>query len=1064
IYWNVVRKYNSDIMDTTREPDENGDYVFLMAYEGEQVEIKTKSRNIATQIDRQAAKVMSFEFAENGYVKKVVSASGALKGTTWGSWAHVTDVFGNQIKAEKYSGSDMGTLWEGTLADDVKIFNCSPTAEFVGIKVDEVVPTDQVHCLKDSSGEIKYVFIVSRLTDSPVYWNQVRKYDSKTKETSRTPDASGYYWFDMCVNGREIRLKTNDKEVATSVDSYAARCMGLVLEGDVILKTVSASSLTCTGRGTAASWHHIMSISDAANFHAKKTVKTASDYLHEIDVEIAPNAQIYNVSSNYVSNVGEKTTVRVGDQIHCLTNFKNQASVIFIVSRPIQSPIYWNVTRKYNSTDKASTRKLEDDGYYHIKMAVEGKQVDLKTNDKATIDKLDANGARCFGLALNGDVITKVYYPSAVVGSTGGTAGSWSDVTKINGNKIHVKKNTVGASNYGQEEDIVLAPNCKIWNVGGLYTYSGEPTKLQVGDTVHCLLNLEGQATTVFVVGRKAPDRTAVCPVCGKSVKWTGYGGSISGKEGETTHYYLTQDVTMQGQNSVGKNVTMHFDLNGFNLIAPEENRTITAWDEGSNLYIMNTKKDKSPSKIIGGKGTEPGNYGALMWLRQPGAKLTIEDVTIDASKVDQAVTRAVIYVGTGELTLKNVKIIGSKHAGEASVLYVKDIATLENVTIEGGTTDKFGNVYLASGSLTLKGDVRISGGRNDNGENANLYLAKGAKVTVEDLTCPDGSISVRMAEAGVFTNNGVASYLSKFKSDLASGSIAANASGALTWDFEITGIAFKESKLTVAAGKTLNPEIVYTPAAKNGVKLTFTSADPTVVEITSTGEILGVKESGSAGVKVTAETETGLKAETTVVVTAATDTEHYHVEGTHAEIEAGTGTKVSYTAWTETAKIPTKSGYYYLTNDIVMTNNKQPSIPAGQNVHICLNGHSITNTTEGNALTINLFDTAGETLSICDCSSGETGAVIATGSYDIQGRCLWVRANNTLNIYGGNYIGSVSTKEEIGGGTLGVEPNATLNFYGGTVKGGTSPVAAGNVYINGTFNMYGGTIEGGEA
>ena len=150
--------------------------------------------------------------------------------------------------------------------------------------------------------------------------------------------------------------------------------------------------------------------------------------------------------------------------------------------------------------------------------------------------------------------------------------------------------------------------------------------------------------------------------------------------------------------------------------------------------------------------------------------------------------------------------------------------------------------------------------------------------------------------------------------------------------------------------------------------------------------------------------------------------------------------------------------------------------------VKICLNGHTIKYEpwTDGEAGSYCIKLEEGASVSICDCSKGQTGKIIKTTGTDYQNyystlfRCL---RNSTLNIFGGEISGGGSS--EVPDNTA--HPGAvklyggTFNMYGGKITNCTAnaqsvidvdSASASGLYkgqpnVPGVFNMYGGEISG---
>lgn len=182
---------------------------------------------------------------------------------------------------------------------------------------------------------------------------------------------------------------------------------------------------------------------------------------------------------------------------------------------------------------------------------------------------------------------------------------------------------------------------------------------------------------------------------------------------------------------------------------------------------------------------------------------------------------------------------------------------------------------------------------------------------------------------------------------------------------------------------------------------------------------------------------------------------------GSHVCSEQG------FTAWTDSTKLPTESGYYYLLCDVDLISSGQQGITTGADVTLCLNGHTITrsNTSSGvNGRIYALYGVTDITLNICDCKGG--GNITSKASYKNQGGTLWLHSpGGTVNIFGGTIRGYDAPSDFVkNGSTVSIE-TGTLNLYGGIIvaAGEASTLAggSGSVYIgkNAGFNMYGGSI-----
>ncbi len=164
------------------------------------------------------------------------------------------------------------------------------------------------------------------------------------------------------------------------------------------------------------------------------------------------------------------------------------------------------------------------------------------------------------------------------------------------------------------------------------------------------------------------------------------------------------------------------------------------------------------------------------------------------------------------------------------------------------------------------------------------------------------------------------------------------------------------------------------------------------------------------------------------------------------------------WTAWGDTDSLPTTSGTYYLTEDVELSGNKQ--LGAGHSLSLCLNGHSITFTSNSY---INVGN-SGARLDICDCkgsgtiSSSYNYAIRNVGTVIIKGGTVTGSDYGIYNGYSSSGGNVTVTGGTVSGSDYGIYcvNNSNVTVSGGEVIGGT-----GIRNESGTITVSGGTVTG---
>lgn len=213
-----------------------------------------------------------------------------------------------------------------------------------------------------------------------------------------------------------------------------------------------------------------------------------------------------------------------------------------------------------------------------------------------------------------------------------------------------------------------------------------------------------------------------------------------------------------------------------------------------------------------------------------------------------------------------------------------------------------------------------------------------------------------------------------------------------------------------------------------------------------------------------------------TNVTALADDGTHTHpvCGATHTDIGNHTGecADVAWTAWNGTSDIDygdNNTAYVYLSGNAARS--EQLAVTGGKTLYLCLNGYSITRTTNSTDAFDAVIRVYGDAkLVLCDCKGSGT----ITHSADVYGRGVRLGDSSSTGnfiMYGGEISGNridISAHSAAAGDGAGVESQRSdFTMYGGkitnnhVIESSNNEGGGVNMHTGGTFTMYGGEISG---
>ena len=487
VYWNLERdEYVAAGADygTGRIPRPDGYFYITFGCNGEKLELRCSSKSMVDKIDMMEA--MCFDFNENGDISEVYPIED-FGYEYYNRILFVKSVEGNIVHANN-APTFLGIDFDLELTEKTQVYSVNGGA-LLGYQPVTVQEEDELVVITDAQGEISHVFVKPYEPVGDIWLNVNRMYSSSLKASTREPDDLGYFTYTFSKNGELFTLRCRDQALANSIDKTNAPLMTLQFDDEGLISAKTSVNLA-TGGKAVSSYYYVDSI-DGLSFTTYRDGYGTGEYTMTKDCQIVNNTDIGSAKGTF-------TDLRIGDRVHCLTDARGRICYILIVGRPFDGKIAYNVSRKWDSKNKVSTRQPNADGVYEINMAIDGKQQIVKTTDKAFVDKLDS--FMCYGVKLDEDN-NVIAVASASNVHNNGVVASYYDVTDLTGRKFTALKNASG-SDQGNVVTYELAADCEVYNVTDNSNFIGEATEVQLGDRVHCFRGMDNKVHLVYIVKR----------------------------------------------------------------------------------------------------------------------------------------------------------------------------------------------------------------------------------------------------------------------------------------------------------------------------------------------------------------------------------------------------------------------------------------------------------------------------------------------------------------------------------------------------------------------------------
>ena len=777
--------------------------------------------------------------------------------------------------------------------------------------------------------------------------------------------------------------------------------------------------------------------------------------------------------------------------------------------------LYWNIDRDTyvgDSSAGVNSRERAEDGFYKVRFAVDGEQVEYNVGKARLMHKIDSMDI-C-ALAVNEEgTITAVFDPEDV---TGGEVASMYYVV------------------FGSDETITVSPNedlegdYKILNITektGIYNVTGmDPVgykdSVLPGDCVRSFKNKDGDITHVFIVSRygywAGEVVQQICEHCDEVVDWYVWEDKYN-LPTQSGHWILENDVKASAQYRVTTDRSIIIDLNGKTITGAEDRRVYAMTGENTYLAFMDSSAEGTGAVV--GHGS-PDN-GGLVLVRY--GTFELYSGTLDASDIQTLQFGSAVRVNTGAVfNMYNGTVIGgtalgamdeeekSTKGGYGGTIQVGGTFNLYDGVVRDGTALRYdkkdggytcgngGNIHIGTdgvfnmyGGSVLNGTAQRAGGNIFMGKNVVVNISGGtiSGGVVMDDDRYGGNIYVNETSQALNISGGT---IKDGKTLGAGGNIALYGTLNMSGGTITGGSCMKGETLAegvhneeyphhniYCAGGTVN----MTGGLVEGYfRVRDTSKKECTVNISGTAQIkggsinlsldpgddvnIGILQKG-ADIRINGggyvSTETA-KANVAYVHSTYEGVETKYLNSkifigkqacvcgeTENHIGDCDGTILDWIPWGTATSMPNLEANWYLVCDVNMKD--QVKIVENATFRLDLNGHKVTGAEN---MRVYALRNGGINMAITDHSEENSGIIMARGEDMGRGTVVWVSDNGSLKMYGGTLDGSAASTL-YNGVTVSVDADCTFVMYDGALVGGTSKCT---VDKNGkTINGFGGTL-----
>ena len=1055
--------------------DINGKKVTLQLPTGKKVDGAYANKYLQSRIDSASRGIIALEVSGKT-IKDAHTVGNMASGNSVGT-VIITKAGTNEFEYKTAAKpNDEASIYPGwTGKEGLKMINISATIKdhhgeklSGGMKVNDVY-----YMVRNRANETVAMFLYGRGLHSDFFFvkNPQGYVDGKTL---RTPNANGYYVFDVMYQGKPAQVQTKSPELAAQLDAKRA---GAALKLDKSTKPFTFTAVAdYTGTNDAfksevSNWD--VSAVSGGNVTLKLNIPTATTEVGITQKLNVSGAKIYNISPDADENFGKTTKLQKNDRVRIFSDKNGKITYVLVTVRNgVKTALCEHCNKKVTWNPVTANSGIGvGNGHYYIfdnydvvgQMAVSSTSIDkyevvIDLNGK-TVTQI-GNNSRIFMVAYEGKTLTLMDSVGTGVAqgygnSPKGEAGNANIIQVSYGGTLNILSGT-----YKMLTDDNMIPAKQ---GGVLFSWSE-------GDYARNKVNIKGG--TIIGGEIKHPVRTN-----GKDPLMK-YGWASGGAlYGQMTDFTMSGGTIKDGHADRGGNVylgsTATFTMTGGTI----ENGI--AKNRGGNFYgATGSQITINGGKVIGGSindvllsGTdEKTGEVTTAHSGQQGGNIFGYKVTLKGGEISGGSARTtggnIFLLGNITETKNDVKVIVDSNA------FTMTGGKLANGTAASGG----GNLYIYGG----EGVASVSGGEIDDsgvtmGPETTTKDEQTVVVTTSTLSATGGkigSVTIGNECAVVVGGDAQIDYLNQSANAKpmsvaplsknakiyvnASGRFAKAAAGEKGVDLD----AYANNQI-VSADKQMGTILVETD--EKNVKWLATGIKGTVEEVF--GSII------EAANKMTTD---GVFAVKDGAEPAVVEAECPYCKETAQWAPLTEKILKGMTPNNQNSYVLDTHTHYYLAEDVTLPTvaEKATRLNAAKGATICLhlNGKNLdqnaTSSTMGailiaNGATVTIMGEGNVTGAGLTYTDDTLGALYGGGAIDARG---------TVNILGGTYKSSRADRPAVA--AFGAAGNGVkINMYAGTITKGaaadTSSAYSSNVrlhHASQTFNMYGGTIEGGIA